>query len=165
MHSYNTKTKKFIVLYFIYLGILFLILYAPTLSISEILNQFQTDLTLQTIEPFLKKNQLKDIDIWINSHYKIIITQACNGMIPILFLVASILAYPSRIIYKLIWIVIGYISYVIVNALRLVMVTKVTEVYGSGSFYWIHDIVGNALLMIVGLGIFIAFIKTSQTTT
>jgi len=162
MHSYNTKTKKFIVLYFIYLGILFLILYAPTLSISEILNQFQTDLTLQTIEPFLKKNQLKDIDIWINSHYKIIITQACNGMIPILFLVASILAYPSRIIYKLIWIVIGYISYVIVNALRLVMVTKVTEVYGSGSFYWIHDIVGNALLMIVGLGIFIAFIKSSQ---
>jgi exosortase/archaeosortase family protein len=165
MHSYNTKAKKFIVLYFIYLGILFVALYAHTSSISEILNQFQTNLTLQTIAPFLKENQLKGIDIWINPHYKIIITQACNGMIPILFLVASILAYPSKIIYKLIWIVIGYISYVIVNALRLVLVTKVTEVYGSKSFYWIHDIVGNALLMIVGLGIFIAFIKTSQTTT
>jgi exosortase/archaeosortase family protein len=167
MYLYNTtkKTKKFVVLYFFYLATLFITLYLPTNPISILLNQLQTDLTLYGIEPFLKPNQLIDVDIWINPHYKIIITQACNGMIPILFLYASILAYPTKLKYKLIWIIIGYIFYVITNILRLIIVTKVTEIYGSNSFYLIHDIIGNALLMIVGLSIFILFIKTSQTTT
>jgi exosortase/archaeosortase family protein len=129
------------------------------------LNQFQTNLTVTTLKPFLQPNQIKDYDIWINPHYKIIITQACNGMIPILFLFASILAYPSKWIYKVIWIVLGYITYVIVNAIRLIIVTKVTQIYGRESFYWIHDIVGNALLMIVGLVLFVSFIKISRTTT
>ena len=35
-------------------------------------------------------------------------------------------------------------------------------VKGHGDFYWSHDIVGNIFLMITGLGLFIAFIKTSS---
>jgi exosortase/archaeosortase family protein len=163
--TFTPKTKQFIIRYFLFLGILFGLLYIPTSNISIYLNQFQTNLTLKLINIFLDENQLKGIDIWINPHYKIIITQACNGMIPILFLTASILAYPSKIIYKTIWIAIGYIGFVAINTIRLLLVTKVTMLYGSDAFYWIHDIVGNFLLMVVGLGIFILFIKTSQTTT
>ena len=159
------KTKKFTIKYFLFLGVLFGIFYLPTSEISTLINQVQTNTTLTILNIFLDKNQLQGIDIWINPHYKIIITQACNGMIPILFLAASILAYPSKIVNKTIWLIVGYIVLTIVNIIRLLIVTKVTMVYGSSSFYWIHDIVGNFLLMIFGLGLFVMFIKTSQTTT
>jgi exosortase/archaeosortase family protein len=159
------KTKKFTIKYFLFLGVLFGIFYLPTSEISTLINQAQTNTTLTILNLFLNENQLKGIDIWINPHYKIIITQACNGMIPILFLSASILAYPSRIVNKTVWLILGYIALTIVNIIRLLIVTKVTMVYGSSSFYWIHDIFGNFLLMIFGLGLFVMFIKTSQTTT
>jgi len=165
MKPYSIKAKKFIMLYVLYLSSLFLILYAPTSSVSTTINNFQTNLTLQTISLFLKDTQIRGIDIWVNPYYKIIITQACNGMIPTLFLVSSILAYPSKFIMKILWIIVGYIVYIIANVLRLILVIKVTKIYGSNSFYWIHDIVGNALLIGVGFMIFTAFIKTSQTTT
>jgi exosortase/archaeosortase family protein len=159
------KTKKFTIKYFLFLGVLFGIFYLPTSEISTLINQAQTNTTLTILNLFLNENQLKGIDIWINPHYKIIITQACNGMIPILFLAASILAYPSKIVNKIIWLIVGYMILTIVNIIRLLIVTKVTMVYGSSSFYWIHDIFGNFLLMIFGLGLFVMFIKTSQTTT
>jgi len=159
------KTKKFTLKYFLFLGILFGLFYLHTSNIAIYINQVQTNTTLTILNLFLDKNQLQGIDIWINPHYKIIITQACNGMIPILFLAASILAYPSKIVNKTIWLIVGYIVLTIVNIIRLLIVTKVTMVYGSSSFYWIHDIVGNFLLMIFGLGLFVMFIKTSQTTT
>jgi len=76
---------------------------------SILLNEGQRELTLYLLEIFLKPEQLKGADIWITPHYKIIISQACNGVIPILFLFASILAYPSTVGQKLFWMVLGVI--------------------------------------------------------
>jgi exosortase/archaeosortase family protein len=155
--------KQFIVLYFLFLSLLFALFYFPTSSVSTLLNDGQTQLTLFFLTQFLEPEQLKGIDIWINPQYKIIITQACNGMIPILFLFASILAFPSSILAKIFWMILGYILFSIVNVIRLLFVVYITQT-GEGflDFYWSHDLVGNALLMMTGLGIFIAFIKTSS---
>lgn len=153
--------KKFIALYFLFLGLLFTFFYADTSSVSGILNQGQTKLTLYFLNFFLETNQLKGIDIWINPHYKIIITQACNGMIPILFLWASILAYPATLRHKILWMSLGYIIFSIVNIFRLLLVVYfVEQKEGQANFYWSHDLMGNFILMTVGLGLFIAFIKT-----
>ena len=104
------------------------------------------------------------IDIMINPHYKIIINQACNGMIPILLLCAAILAYPSRMTSKILWISVGYVVFSFVNVLRILLVVYfVKQEEGQGNFYWSHDIMGNALLMGVGLGLFITFIKISKS--
>jgi len=149
-------------LYFLFLGGLFVLFYAPTFSFSSWINEAQTTLTLAGLDLFLKPEQLKGIDIWINPQYKIIITQACNGMIPILFLYASILAYPSTFVQKIIWMILGYILFFVVNIVRILLVVYVTENgKGQGDFYWSHDLIGNTLLMITGLGLFIAFIKSS----
>jgi len=111
----------------------------------------------------LEPEQLKGIDIWINPQYKIIITQSCNGMIPILFLLASILAYPSSIMAKIFWMLLGYILFSMVNVMRLLFVVYITQTgEGFSDFYWSHDLLGDALLLFAGLGIFIAFIKTSS---
>ena len=125
------------------------------------LNQGQTQLTLFGLNLFLKPEQLQGIDIMINPHYKIIINQACNGMIPILFLWASILAYPAKFWHKVLWIILGYFVFSVVNVARILLVVYSVEEGGRGNFYWSHDLLGNSILMFVGLGLFVAFIKTS----
>ena len=154
--------RRFIALYFLFLVGLFVLFYAPTSQMSQILNNIQTTLTLGILNLFLEPEQLKGADIWINPYYKIIITKACNGVIPILFLYASILAYPSTFKHKILWMFLGYILFFTVNIVRILLVVYVTQ-NGEGheDFYWSHDLLGNTLLMMTGLGLFIAFIKTS----
>jgi len=54
----------------------------------------------------------------------------------------------------------------VVNVVRLLFVSYATQVgNGQEEFYWSHDLVGNALLMLTGLGLFIAFIKTVRKKT
>jgi exosortase/archaeosortase family protein len=154
--------KQFVVLYFLFIAILFTLFYADTSVLSNALNEGQTKLTLFFLDIFLKPEQLKGIDIWVNPHYKIIITQACNGMIPILFFFASVLAYPSSAMHKVVWMVFGYVLFSFVNVLRILLVVFVTEAgKGQQDFYWSHDIIGNSLLLMTGLGLFVSFLKTS----
>ena len=84
-------------------------------------------------------------------------------MIPILFLFASMLAYPSMLWRIIFWMSIGYVLFSLVNAMRILLVVYfVEQEEGQGNFYWSHDLRGNALLMGVGLGLFMVFIKTSK---
>ena len=160
--------KQFVALYFLFLALLFVFFYAPTSAVSTLINDGQSKLTLYFLDFFLKEGQLRGIDIWIHPQYKIIINQSCNGMIPILFLWASILAYPSSIVHKLhkiVWILVGYVVFSMVNVGRILLVVYATEHgEGQGEFYWSHDLVGNFLLMMTGLVLFVLFIKTSSRT-
>lgn len=156
--------KRFAALYFLFLLLLFGVFYADTNAVSTTINEAQTALTLFALDLFLEPAQLQGIDIWINPHYKIVIDQACNGMIPILFLFAAILAYPSALWHKIIWMGTGYVLFSLVNVLRILLVVYFVGQKGEqGNFYWSHDLLGNALLMAVGLGLFVAFIKTSRS--
>ncbi|UPT77790.1 exosortase/archaeosortase family protein [Sulfurovum sp. XGS-02] len=155
--------KRFIALYFLYLLILFTLFYADTSLLSKLVNEEQTKLTVFFLKMFLAPGQLQGIDIWINPHYKIIINQACNGLVPILFLFASIFAYPSTLLHKIYWMMIGYTVFTLVNVFRILLVVYfVEQKAGRENFYWSHDLMGNLLLMAVGLGLFITFIKTSS---
>ncbi|SFV56172.1 hypothetical protein MNB_SV-3-169 [hydrothermal vent metagenome] len=154
--------KQFVVRYFIFLGGLFALFYLPTSVISVMLNEEQTRLTLFLLDFFLKPEQLQGIDIWINPHYKIFITKACNGMIPILFLFASVLAYYGTWKYKILWMFLGYIIFSIVNVIRILFVVYIVQTgEGYADFHWSHDILGNILLLFTGMLLFIGFIKTS----
>lgn len=157
--------KRFIALYCLYLLILFTLFYTDISVLSTFVNDVQTKLTLFFLKIFLSPGQLQGADIWINPHYKIIINQACNGLIPIVFLFASIFAYPATLKHKIYWMMIGYTVFTLVNVFRILLVVYfVEQKAGRENFYWSHDLVGNVLLMGVGLGLFIAFIKTSSFT-
>ena len=155
--------KTFVTLYFFYLALLFTLFYTDISVIAAPMNEGQTKLTLFFLTLFLEPGQLQGIDIWINPNYKIIINQACNGMIPILFFFASILAFPSKLWHKILWMCIGYVAFSLVNVFRILLVVYfVEQKEGQANFYWSHDLVGNALLMGVGLGLFVLFIKTAR---
>ena len=157
--------KKFISLYLFFLAFFFIFFYADTSALSVNLNEKQIELTIYLLKPFLKTNQIIGIDIWINPYYKIYISQACNGFIPLFFLWSAILAYPSKIYYKLLWLPIGYVTFSIVNVMRLLLVVYFVEHEGGrANFYWSHDLLGNAILMATGLSLFILFIKTTSKT-
>ncbi len=155
--------KKFVLFYVLTLTLLFTFFYANTTILSKVLNDSQTSLTLMLLEFFLKPGQLIANDIIITYHYKIVITQACNGMIPIIFYFSAILAYPSKMWIKPIWMSAGYLIFTLVNVLRILMVVYFVEQKGAqDNFYFAHDILGNVLLMIIGLGLFFLFIKSSN---
>ncbi|RLA71009.1 MAG: hypothetical protein DRG09_01515 [Epsilonproteobacteria bacterium] len=154
--------KQFVTLYFFYLALLFTLFYSDISIASTLINEEQTKLTLYFLTLFLEPGQLQGIDIWITPHYKIIINQACNGMIPILFFFASILAFPSNLWHKIHWMGIGYVIFSLVNVFRILLVVYfVEQKEGQANFYWSHDLIGNALLMGVGLILFVLFIKTA----
>lgn len=155
--------KKFVLLYLLALALLFVLFYADTSTLSRVLNDTQSALTLMMIEPFLKTGQLQGTDIIISPYYKIIITQACNGMVPILFYFAAIVAYPSKLWVKPLWMAAGYLIFTLVNVVRILIVVYFVEQKGGrDNFYLAHDIFGNALLMVVGLGLFILYIKQAR---
>ena len=154
--------RRFIAFYFIFLGGLFVLFNASSWQLTQVLNDMQTNLTLQVLKLFLRPEQLQGVDIWINPHYKIIITKACNGIIPILFLYAAILAYPSTVKHKIVWMIFGYGLFFMVNIVRILWVVFMTQNgEGKGDFYWSHDIIGNIFLLLTGLGLFVSFIKSS----
>ena len=156
--------KKFILLYFLFLAFFFAVFYADTSIFSKIINEAQRDLTLHILNLFLDPGQLKGIDIWINPHYKIIITKACNGMIPILFLWAAIAAYPAKLRHKLLWMTVGYVLFSLINIFRILLVVYFVEQKGGATnFHWSHDFLGNTILLGVGLVLFVAFINSSGT--
>jgi len=155
--------KRFVKLYLFYLLLLFGLLYMPVTPLALWLNHLQSSLTLTGLAYFLTPGQLQGIDIIINPHYRIIINQACNGMIPVIFLWASILAYPSKLLLKFLWMVWGYAVFSIVNIIRILIVVYLVEQQGGQqNFYWAHDLLGNALLMVTGLFLFYLFIRTSR---
>ncbi|KYJ86949.1 exosortase/archaeosortase family protein [Sulfurovum riftiae] len=155
--------KRFVALYFLFLALLFVFLYLPTSPVSLFLNQAQTDLTLKLLDLFLEPEQLQGIDIMITPNYKIIINQACNGFIPFFFLAASILAYPASLLHKTVWIVIGYVVFSVVNVMRILLVVYfVQQEGGRDNFHWSHDMIGNTVLMVVGLGLFVAFMRSGR---
>jgi len=155
--------KRFVALYLLFLALLFTLFYADTSALSRLLNETQTAWTLDALALFLAPGQLQGIDIHITPYYKIIITQACNGMIPLLFLYASILAYPASLAHKMLWMLLSYIVYFISNVLRILLVVHFVESEGGrGNFHWSHDIVGNGFLMLVGLVLFVLFIRSAK---
>lgn len=152
--------KKFTILYLLLLPILFGTLYWDISPIAEFINDYQSKIALYFLDIGLEEGRLRGVDIMINAHYKIIVTKACNGMIPILVFLAAVLAYPSSLIHKLWWIVIGYVVMTALNLARLFMVSYFVKKQSDFPLY--HDIFGNMLLMITGLALFYLFLRGTR---
>lgn len=153
--------KKFIISYLLLLPTVFGLFYWDISPIAVFINHYQSESLLYLLDSGLKDGQLQGIDIIISPYYKIIITKACNGMIPYLVLVASVLAYPARWTYRFKWLIIGYIVFSMVNVLRLFIVVHFVTITPD-NFPLYHDILGNFLLMSSGLIMFYLFVNGSR---
>ena len=156
----NEHTKQFIIAYILWLGVLFGLFYFNTNPLATFLNELQRGWLMDSLRYFLG-DIVKDIYIYSSDTFRIRITYACNGLIPFYLFLASIFAYPSSWKLKIAWGIFGYFAIYIINVFRLLFVTAMTR-NGGENFEWSHDIVGNAMLMIVGLSLFTSFIRLSD---
>jgi exosortase/archaeosortase family protein len=153
--------KKFILLYWLNIILLFSLFYWDISPIAEILNQLQTDLTTYIVSLTLNDEIIKGYEIIINSHYSLVIEKACNGMVPYLFFLASIIAFPSTLSHKIKWVLVGYTIITTINIFRIWLVAKLVLVEVD-NFSLAHDFIGNAILIFIALTMFILFVKTKK---
>jgi len=153
--------KKFLLTYWFTTALLFAIFYWDLSPIAQLINTLQTDFTTFLTSLALPNDMITGHHISINSNYELIIENACNGIIPYLFFLASILAFPSSIAHKIKWAIGGYIVIIAINIFRIWLVTQVVLVKRS-NFSLVHDYFGNAILIATSLVLFIVFVKTRE---
>jgi len=152
---------KFLLTYWIGIALFFGIFYWEFSPISLIINQLQTDLTTYLTSLTLPSEMMNSYHILINRNYSLVIEKACNGIIPYLFFLASIIAFPSTIIHKIKWAFFGYLFIISMNTLRIWMVTQIV-LEEQNNFSLAHDYLGNALLIGTGLLLFVGFVKSRR---
>jgi len=153
--------KKFLFIYWLSIFLLFAFFYWDFSPLSAIINNNQTDFSSYLTSLTLPDAMMHENHIKINAVYGLVIEKACNGMIPYLFFLASIIAFPSSVGHKLKWMLMGYVIIMIMNTFRIWLVTQFV-LQGREHFSLAHDFVGNALLIMTGLFLFIAFVKSRK---
>jgi len=151
--------KKFLLSYWLGMALLFGIFYWDYSPFSLIINNMQTNLTAYLTSLSLTEGMMEAQHIFITEHYSLVIEKACNGMIPYLFFVASILAFPASRTHKVKWAIMGYIFITSINVFRIWFVTQLV-MQERGNFSLAHDYLGNGILILTGLILFTSFIKT-----
>lgn len=137
--------------------------YWDTSAIATLINDLQVKLVSYMTNLTLVEGQMQENRIVINPSLVLIIDKACNGLIPYYFFLASIIAFPSTLIHTIKWAVIGYVALFILNIFRIWFITQLVSLE-EDYFVFAHDIVGNVLLLLGALGLFIGFIQTQNST-
>ena len=152
---------KFLLTYWIGIALFFGIFYWDASPISLLINQQQTSLITYLTSLSLPNDMMNNYSIFISDNYSLVIEKACNGMIPYLFFLASIMAFPSTILHKVKWAIFGYLLISLINTFRIWMVTQLV-LQERSNFSLAHDYLGNALLILTGLILFISFVKSRK---
>ena len=151
--------KKFLLTYWLGIALLFALFYWDYSPLSSILNAFQTKTTAFFTTLTLEEGIIEGNKIFITPYYTLVIEKACNGMIPYLFFLASIIAFPSTIMHKVKWAILGYLFISTMNIFRIWFVTQFVLAEQS-NFSLAHDYLGNGILILTGLILFTSFVKT-----
>ena len=153
--------KKFLLSYWLGIALLFTLFYWEVSPLSSSLNNMQTNITAYFTSLSLPMGMMEAHKIFISDSYALVIEKACNGMIPYLFFLASILAFPSTFEHKVKWAIIGYVFISAMNVFRIWFVTQFV-IQEQNNFSLAHDYLGNGLLILTGLILFTSFIKTRK---
>jgi exosortase/archaeosortase family protein len=154
--------KKFLLTYWLGTLLLLGLFYWEYSPFSSFINSYQTAITSLLTSFSLEEGMVLGNQILITQHYGLVIEDACNGMIPYLIFLASILAFPASHLHKLKWAMMGYVVISSVNIFRIWLITQFV-MQEQSSFSLAHDYIGNTLLIFTGLILFVMFIKTRKT--
>jgi len=86
----------------------------------------------------------------------------CTGFLPVAILTASIFAYPGPSRFKFLGLAMGVPVLLALNLFRLVYLFYV-GVYIPAAFDFAHSVLGESLLILATLGLWLAWIKWNQS--
>lgn len=150
----------FAIRYGIWVGSLFFLVFFEGLSPFFIVNQLQTELTISITQLWVSGFDLPvrlqaDTLLLANGlHLKIL--HECNGLTPFLLLLAAILAYPTFWKRKIQWVLIGYFALLVINTLRMLLVTLVV-IDHPDLFHIVHDWIGRYSIALLTVGLFFLY--------
>ena len=153
--------KNFILFYWLGIIVLFALFYWDYSPFSAMVNDPQTNLTALLTSYSLPEGMIDAYRIFITENYVLVIEKACNGMIPYLFFLASILAFPANLTHKTKWALIGYFVILVINIFRIWIITQFV-LHEKNNFSLAHDYMGNGLLIFADIILFILFVKTRK---
>jgi len=153
--------KKFLIIYWFNIILLFALFYLDISPIADILNNFQTNFTSYLTSLTLPINKMQGNEIIINPHYNLVIEKACNGLIPYLFFLSSIIAFPSNIKHKFKWVIYGYIVITGINIFRIWLITQLV-LQKTDNFSIAHNVIGNSILILSSITLFVLFVRLTK---
>ena len=157
-----SASRRFLLFYPLWFLILFGLFYWGRYwsfsPIGEAVDGALRELIMHILDAILP-NKIEGYEIIINPKYRVVITPECNGMVPFLIYLAGVLAYPKELLCKLFWSALGLFAFMFFNVVRLVIVVLVVNSFGDGAFFWIHDIGGNLLLVMLGSILFVNYLN------
>ena len=159
---------RFAIGYGIWVSLLFILLYIEGLSPLFFISEMQTQLTIQLTEIWISFFHIPVIqqgDTLILEHgMQLQILHECNGLVPYLLLISAILAFPTSLKSKVLWMVIFYGLLLVINMLRIYLITLV--VIDSPDLFKIsHDWVGRYSVGILTLLLFYWFTNKVTVTS
>jgi len=140
--------KHFLLRYVTAVLVLILFVYVDFTGLSEMLNRWQTQITLYGISYFIDASYISADMLIASTQLKLQITQACNGMLPFFFYLAGVAAYRTSLWKKLLWSIVGYGVITIVNVGRIVSVYYLSKINPTW-FDRAHYLLGNLLMVTV----------------
>jgi exosortase/archaeosortase family protein len=159
-HKRVTPLWGFILSYFVWAVLLFFLFYFKEYSPFYLLNTDHTELSIYLTGVWLN---IFDIPITLSgeslifSHGMVLrILDECNGIVPFLFYLAAILAYPAKVIHKLIWALIGYVLLMAANAVRIDWILY-HMIEHPEDLVLAHEIVGRYTMALLPLLLFYIF--------
>jgi len=151
---------KYTLLYIIWGPVLFGLIYIEHISPLFFLNDLQTDLTTiltaYGIEFFNLPIHMQERLVYFENGTVLMIHYTCNAMTPILLYSAAVISYPTQIQSKIIWLIGGYFTLVILNLVRLILVSYAVTL-NPDNFELTHDYLGRYGMGILTLSIFFIF--------
>jgi exosortase/archaeosortase family protein len=153
--------KNFLLTYWISMILLFIVFYWEVSPLSSVINLWQTDLTSFLTSMVLPSHMMENNHILISLKYNLVIEKACNGMMLYLFFLAPIIAFPATLQHKIGWAIGGYFIILGVNTFRIWFITQLVLDERS-NFSLAHDYLGNILLIITSILLFMAFVKSRK---
>ncbi|MCK4442842.1 MAG: archaeosortase/exosortase family protein [Sulfurovaceae bacterium] len=151
--------KRFLITYWLSICLLFAIFYWELSPISIYLNNIQTNLTSFLTSLTLPSVMMENHHIFISPKYQLVIEKACNGIIPYLFCLAPIIAFPATLIHKIKWAIFAYLIIIMINIFRIWFITQLV-LQEPSNFSLAHNYLGNIMLILTSLILFILFVKT-----
>ena len=121
-------------------------------GISDMLNGWQTKLTLQGVAFLVDERAMVADMLVVSKGLFLQVSDACNGLLPWLIYASGVLAYRMALKEKLFWIVLGYVLLTIANIVRIVGVYQLSKVEASW-FDMAHSVLGNLFMACVAGGL------------
>ncbi|WP_309497716.1 hypothetical protein [Sulfurovum sp.] len=147
----------FILRYAFWASLLYAAIYFENFSPLIFINTLQTDLSIYLTQLWIAffdmPIQMSGATLIYEHGLQLEIVNECNGLAAFLFFLAGVLAYPTPMKVKLIWIILAYFVLLIANTIRLDWILY-HVIEHPEDFDFIHEVVGRYVIAAIPLVLF-----------